>query len=270
MNLTPRQQFGRHLRQIREAAGITQSKQLAEITGIDPGLASRYELGQRWMQPEHARAWAAATGLTEAETDELLQELADTRTEDKRLRSGAQYGPKGTQTDRSRLFRAATRIRAFAIAELPYFLQTADYARQGLAGDPDTDAVIEMRQADGLTVGAPGKYFEIVIAESALRFLPCDPNAMRAQLSRLQGLVGLPGVEFAVLPFGVKLGALPKNAFTVYDETVMVDATTGELALTPKMAPHYTELMDSLLVDTVRGEDVHTILLAARNALNAA
>lgn len=267
MTLTPRQEFGQQLRHAREAAG-KQAKQIAEAVGIDPGLASRYELGQRWPKPDLVTAWARAAGLSADEGAALVERLAEARQRDDSLRSTSKYRPKAAQAARSRLYADAARIRSFAVAGIPWYLQSAEYARQELGeSEAEVNDIVAMRQADGNTVGAPGKYFEIILAESALRFLPCDRPTMRGQLSKLQGLVGAPGVEFGIVPFGVPLATRLKNSFSVYDDIATFDTFAGEVTHTPKEAQRYITLMDQLWDEAVRGEAVRELLTAATNAL---
>jgi transcriptional regulator with XRE-family HTH domain len=266
--MTPREEFGKRLRAVRERAGM-QAKQVAEIIGIDAGLVSRYELGQRWARPDHVLAWGAAVGMSDPEIDELMEALTDAHGLDQSLRSTAKYGPKAAQARRSKMFQSAIRVRAFAVTEIPFFLQTAEYAQQTLGEQPDASAIADMRQLDGNAVGTPGRYFEVVLAESALRFLPCEPDAMRGQISRLHGLVDSPGIGFGIIPFGVRLNTLPKNAFSVYDETTVIDTFAGEVTLTPKDAPRYAELMDQLWLEAVRGDSARELLIAAAKALPA-
>jgi transcriptional regulator with XRE-family HTH domain len=267
MTLTPRQEFGQVLRQVRDASG-KQAKQIAEAVGIDPGLASRYELGQRWPKPDLVIAWAHAAGLSASEGADLVEQLAEARQRDGNLRSTAKYRPKAAQAARSRLYADTSRIRSFAIAGIPWYLQSAEYARQEVGeSEPDVNDIVAMRQADGNTVGAPGKYFEIILAESALRFLPCDRPTMRGQLGRLHGLVGVPGVEFGIVPFGVPLVTRLKNSFSVYDDIATIDTFAGEVTHTPKEAQRYIALMDRLWDEAVRGEAVREFLTAAANAL---
>lgn len=268
-DLTPRKELGLRLRQARESVPGMTAKQLAGIIGIDGGLASRIERGTRWPQPSHVRAWAKATNLGDAEADDLVELLADARRRDSDLRSAAPYAPKAAQVERSRLFQAAARIRTVAITEIPSYLQAAEYARQALGDEVDAGDIAALRQADGNQVGKPGKYFEIILAESALRFLPCDAAAMRGQIGRLHGLIGAPGVEFGIIPFGERLATPVKNAFSVFDDTTVIDTFAGEVKLTPREASRYVKIVDQLWDEAVRGESAREILTAATKALPA-
>lgn len=266
-DLTPRQQFGQRLRELRERAGLL-SMDLARQIGISPDLASRGELGERWLKPEVVKDWVAALA-DDDQVAEMLTFLKDMRERESRLRVEAQK-PKLAQDFRSDLFRKAARIRTFALTDIPFYLQTAEYAR-GQVGDVAGAAdIVALRRAANEAVGSEPKNFEIILAESALRYAPCSARAMRAQLIDLQRLVGAPGVEIGVIAFGAQIDAPMKSAFSVFDEITLVESSAGAIDLTPKSAGRYIELMDRLWDEAVRGEEVRKILTAAANALPAA
>lgn len=265
--LTPKQQFGQRLRELRDAAGML-SRDVAKQIGVSPDLASRFELGERWPKPEAAKAWGKVTGQNAGEINELASTLAELRQLEDRLRSEAQK-PKLAQDLRSDLFSKASRIRTFATTEIPFYLQTMEYARQDVGDAAGADEVVAMRRADSEAVGSSGKYFEIILAESALRFFPCDARSMRRQVSDLQGLVGAPGVELGVIPLGTTVATPMRSAFSIFGEVTVVESFAGAIDLTPKSATRYTELMDRLWDDAVRGEGVRDILTAAAKALPA-
>jgi hypothetical protein len=92
---------------------------------------------------------------------------------------------------------------------------------------------------------------------------------MRGQLSELQALVGAPGVEIGIIPFGSSISTPLRSAFTVFDEITVVESFAGAIDLTPKRASSYIELIDRLWDDAARGEAVREYLTAAANALPA-
>jgi len=263
-DLTPRQQFGQQLKKLRDTSG-KYAKDLAAELGVSSDLVSRLELGERWPKPELVRAWVMTTA-DQDHAESLVSLLGELRERESRLRAESQ-GTALAQEQRSRLFGKASRIRAFAATEIPFFLQTAAYARQDVGDIPGVADVVRLRRADNEKVGTEGKYFEIILAESALRFFPGDARTMRDQLSELQRLVGKPGVEIGVIPFG-PAGPL-RSSFSVFDDITIVDSFAAAIDLTPKHAPRYIDLMDRLWEDAVRGEAVRECLTAAMNALPA-
>lgn len=264
--LTPRAQFGQTLRQARDQAGI-EGQDLGERTGIGADTISRFQLGKRFPSREQVEKIAQALGLNEAGTAHLLEQHSDAAAADKILRSNVPYGPKKAQEERNKLLTGASDISTFAVTEIPFYLQTLEYAQQELGDAPEAAAVAQLRVDAGTHVGARGKAFDILITEAALRFLPCDPVTMRGQISELQRLIDKPHVEFGIIPLGVPLAEPLKNGFSVYDNIAVIDTYAGELALTPKQATRYNEIMDRLADDAVRNDRARSILTAAANAL---
>jgi transcriptional regulator with XRE-family HTH domain len=262
----PRVEFGAILRQARDNAGL-EGKSLAEKTGILPDTISRFQLGKRFPKRSHVEVIARALNLDEAATADLLAKYDAAAADDKALQSNAPYGPKAAQEDRNKRLAAAEEVNTFALTEIPYYLQTIDYASQEMGDAPDARKVAELRVEAGSHVGSRGKKFDVILTEAALRFLPCDARAMRTQISHLQGLIGKPGVAFGIVPLGVELSTPLKNAFTVYDDITIVDTFAGEVALTSRRAVQYLDLMAQLDEDAVRGTEAQRLLAAAMSAL---
>src|ERR1051325_5967945 len=266
----PRMEAGRALRQARIAAGL-EGQEVGRRTGIIAAPISRFETGKRFpTKRETAEALAAAIGLDAAGTATLLEQYDEAATLDKLLRStipygpkAAQesgpeaagpatlldqydepatldkllrstipYGPKAAQEGRNKLLDAASDVATFAVAEIPYYLQTLEYARQDLGDAPDVEQTARLRVDAGVNVGAEGKSFDIIVTEAALRLPPCESSVMRDQIAALHGVIGRDHVEFGIIPLGVALTAPLKNAFTIYDETTVIDTYAGEITLT--------------------------------------
>jgi transcriptional regulator with XRE-family HTH domain len=264
--LTPKQQLGRQLRRLRDDAGID-GKDLAPQLGISADLVSRVELGERWPKPAVVEAWARHTGNAD-QTAELLAALAELRQLENRLRVDAQ-DPIVAQKLRTKLLGDKSAISAFAVTDIPFFLQTADYARAQLGDVPGAAEVVAMRVAANDAVGAPGKKFKILLAESALRFTPCDARTMRTQLADLQRLIGKPGVEVGVIGFDRPVPAPLRGAFCIYGDIVVAESFAAAVDFTTKHAQRFTDLMSRLWEGAVHGEEVRRHLTAAANALPA-
>jgi transcriptional regulator with XRE-family HTH domain len=266
-SLVPRQQFGQRLRDLRLDAEI-EAKDLAERLNVSADLVSRIELGERWpSKASIVEGWARETGHGE-QAAELLEARDELKRLEGKLRAEA-HEPWVAQKLRSDLFRKASRIRTFAVTDIPFYLQTAEYARNDMGETAGAAKVVAMRREANEAVGSSGKYFEIILAESALRFAPCDARTMRGQLSDLQRLVGLPGVEIGIIPFGGPIATSLRGAFTVFDDMALAESYAGAIDFTSKHAQRYIDLMERLWDDAVRGEAVREYLTAAANALPA-
>ncbi len=139
-----------------------------------------------------------------------------------------QLGAPNGRHDTSAVEAGARLIRAFEPSAIPRILQTADYARRALAevitlnGLPDDgeEAVgLEMLRQQRLY--DPGKRFEFVIGEPALRSQSCPSPVMRAQLDLVRALSNLETMEVSVLPTGAKLPFVPLHGFWLFDEELV-------------------------------------------------
>lgn len=264
--LTPRQQFGRGLNQLRVAAGM-QSQDVAALIGMSPDSASRFGRGERWPREDAVRKWAVATGRPDA-ADGLTERLGELRQLESRLRAEEQAA-KLAQDLRSKQFGKAAKVSTFAITDIPYYLQTAEYAKQSLGDVAGAAEVVEMRRKDHDAVGAAGKEFDIILAESALRLFPCDARTMQKQLSDLQGLVDTPGVAFGIIPFGVPVPIALRSSFSIFGEITIAETFAGAIDLTAKSAQRYRDLMERLGESAVRDDEARALLVAAIKALPA-
>lgn len=70
----------------------------------------------------------------------------------------------------------------------------------------------------------PAKHFEFLLAEPVMGFLLVPPPMMRAQLDRLQTVIGLDHVRFGIIPMGRVLTRTPQASVQLYvgEETIAV------------------------------------------------
>jgi transcriptional regulator with XRE-family HTH domain len=71
-----RRKVGNHIRDLREAAGLTQ-RELGQATDITNNAVSAIELGRNPIPPERYRAFADALGVDPKEFGEFLLEYTD-------------------------------------------------------------------------------------------------------------------------------------------------------------------------------------------------
>lgn len=263
---TPRVEFGLALRRLREHAGL-EAQQLAAQIGVSGDMVSRFELGKRAVRRPHVEAIARALELDADATADLLEQFTEAETLDKILKSTAPYRPKKMQEDRNKMLADATQIDCLAPADIPFFLQEHEYARQEVGDIVDARQVADLRVEAGRQVGAEGKQFNILIGEAALRWATCDTHAMRRQLNHLRNLTSTPRVTFGIIPFRTSLPDALKNSFTVFDEITVVDSYGGELQLTPKQAGRYLGFMEPFEPVAVRGDQALALLDAVIAAL---
>jgi hypothetical protein len=140
------------------------------------------------------------------------------------------------QVGYNELVQRSSLIRHFETVYVPGLPQTPDYARRVLTemialhdlDAPDIDETVAVRMQRQHLLYDTSKRFEFLLAEPVLRWLLCTPDVMRAQLGRLQTILGLPNVRFGVLPMGVVLATTPQNSFQLHNDLACVETFIGE------------------------------------------
>jgi hypothetical protein len=160
--------------------------------------------------PEDARATLAA--LAEAALNEVDS-----------WRGGFTAGLLAMQQDIATLEATAGVSRHFQPAVVPGLLQTAEYARRvfeitdvrGWGGHEDAVAARMERQQ---ILYQPGKRFEFLLTEAALRLRIGPQHVIRGQADRLASLMSLENVNVAVIPFSAEAKTVPWCGFHLYDD----------------------------------------------------
>jgi transcriptional regulator with XRE-family HTH domain len=265
------------LRELRVRANLP-GKQLADVNGWYQSKVSRIETGQQMPSPGDIRAWAAATGADEATVQELLGKREEARVAHATFPRRMHRGQAAVQKTYSDLTTSATLIRDFETVYVPGPLQIPDYARRvltemislhGLEID-DVDAAVQERMARAQMLYDPSKRWEFLIAEPVLRWLLPTPAVMRAQLDRLQGVIGLERIRLGIIPMGRQLATTPQNTVVIYagTETVAVAETyIGETWHRGDEAAAYMRAIDRQWEDAVEGDDARRLIALAASDL---
>lgn len=203
----PRRQLGRHLRELRTAAGYTIAA-AAELIQWSPSMLQRVEKGNMDKVRdvdvrELCRIYDAAPELVEAliglarqaNTEEWWHSYGDLIPENFDVYVGLET--------------VATSLTAYQSELVPGLLQTADYARTLIrTGYPrGSDAEIERRvqlrvkrQALLKRTIRPVRY-DVILQEAVLRRVIGSSTIMKAQLKSLADASTRPNVNIRVLPF---------------------------------------------------------------------
>lgn len=233
-----REEFGARLRRLREAAELN-GKQLAERLGWPPSKVSRLEHGKQSAGVDDVTAWAHAVGAPADVLEDLLASLRSVRFEYAAWSRRMGRGTAPRQHASASLEARTSFIRAFEPAMIPGLLQTPDYARAILTNvvelrqiPNDVEHGVRLRVQRQQALYDSTKRFRFLVTEAALRYQPCPPEVLRAQLDRLLVLAELDTVELAVLPFSARLPIAPVNGFWIFDdELVLVETLSAELDL---------------------------------------
>jgi transcriptional regulator with XRE-family HTH domain len=249
-----RVRLGSELRQLRRLAGLS-GEQMARQVGVSQRTVSRFENGQALPSIPQVTAWARVAKAG-AERRELLVALAEAAVNEVAVfRDGMAGGLAGVQVSFRELEASAGAVRNFQPGLVPGLLQTAEYARRVLeigdvrgTGDAQAAAVVRLQRQQALH--QPGRVFEFVITEAALRWRPGPAEIMSAQLLHIAALAGLESVRIGVIPADTEMHAIVRCGFILYDDRDDDQAPVVSIE-TPHAALYVSEPAD---VDIYRGE----------------
>jgi transcriptional regulator with XRE-family HTH domain len=263
-----REALGARFRQLRKDAGLT-GKQVADRLGWSQPKVSRIERGQRTPSEEDLQAFAQLVGATVEITDELLTRVRTVHSVHAAWRRQLAGGAAVGQHDILELEASVRLVRAFEPAVIPGMLETDDYARKlfddvvALYGIPnDVDEAVRMRLRRQQLIHDPGKRFEFIIGETALRFQFSPPAVMRAQLDLVRALSNLETVELFILPSDAKLPFLPFHGFWIFDDDLVSVETvhTRVEARDPREVALYLRVFDQLKAAALGQEAARALL----------
>jgi transcriptional regulator with XRE-family HTH domain len=262
--LTPRQELGRKLLELRRKAGLSGADLARRLNTNQPRI-SRIETGRSVPSLDDVRAWAAAT---DADPDEvavlagLVQRLA---TEATSWRILHRLGLTERQREIAELEREATAILVFQPTMVPGLLQIADYARRVMAqGNPssqtDLAQAVAQRMERQTVLYSQDKRFEFILTESALRWRPGPPELMRAQLDRIVSVASLPNVSLGVLLLDREAADAYLHPFVIFelgeDTLITVETLSAELQVSDALEIEvYRRTLERYRSDALWAED---------------
>ena len=219
---TQRARLGAELRRVRTLAGLS-GRQIAQATGISQPTVSRIERGESVPSLREVTAWADAS---EAGTDRkaLILGMAEAAVNEvTTLRDRLSNGLMAVQEDVREREATARTLRNFQPGIIPGLLQTAEYARRILAfaGDTaQTGPAVRARLARQEILHQPGRSFEFLLTEAALRYRPGPREVLTAQLDHLAAVVTLETISFGVIPADAEMHAITRCGFILYEDRI--------------------------------------------------
>ncbi|MDK1472807.1 DUF5753 domain-containing protein [Streptomyces sp. 549] len=246
---------------MRESCGMRQPHAAAALTSSVAKVA-KMERGMVPIRDPDVRALCHLYGMNDDSAIERLLHLAKADRDRRRAKGWwDQYPQLAAMSEYFALEEMATEARSWELAFIPGLLQTPDYARALAVGNHDWEDIDEVepfvearmtRQAR-LHDDQPLRLWAIM-HEAVLRQLVGGPHVMRAQLSHLLEISGLPHIRVQVLPYQV--GAHPgmTSAFTVLSfaqpgalDVVRADTLSVKLWLESEAdAQHHSSVFDRI------------------------
>ena len=219
---TQRARLGAELRRVRTLAGLS-GRQIAIATGISQPTVSRIERGESVPSLREVTAWAEAAEVGTDRTALILGMAEAAVNEVTTLRARLSNGLAAVQEDVRGLEATARTLRNFQPGIIPGLLQTAAYARRILTFADDTADVgsaVAARIARQEIIHEPGRSFEFLVTEAALRYRPGPREVLAAQLDHLAAVVTLETISFGVIPADAEMHAITRCGFILYEDRI--------------------------------------------------
>lgn len=266
------------LRDLRARTEHDQAAFGALAGGLSQPKVSRLETARQVPSQAIAEAWADAAGA-DSETRARLLEWTELALTDTTPIAGAQVQPVAAiQEEIGGSERAASVVRAH-VPIVPGLLQTAEYTRRLFEMQADLQPAAFPDVAAGRAAWArrqqvlfePGRRYQYVLPESALRFRPGpddSPRMMLAQLGHLASLSTLDTVRLGIIPWRRALRSCPMHGFTILGEPgvdpdtfVTIYTTTQNLSIRDEaQIATYRELFDRLCADAVFDDEARALI----------
>jgi len=259
--------LAQRLRAMRKAAGLT-GDQLAGRLGWGRSRVPKIENGHKMPSEQEIRDWVAACGQPGEVADELVALLSEGQAVHKQWRQRLRHGHAAVQNEWDGLVRKASVIRNFEMTLIPGLLQTPEYARYReleiarIHGVRDIDAAVAARMRRQDVLYEPGRTFEFIILEAALRIGACPAGAMIGQLDRLNVLAQLSNITLGIIPLGVTLPTMPQNPFILLDGVPYVETYGRSNAASVSESESYKNSADALMAEAVTSEDARRLCMA--------
>ena len=231
-----RARLGGELRGLRLRAELS-GDALAHKLGISQKTVSRIELGETLPSLRQITAWTRATRASDRRA--LLEDLRRLAVEDEAaFRVSLASGLAAVQRSAGEDEAAAATVRNFQPGIIPGLLQTAGYAMRvmeiaNISGAVDLAEAVNVRLQRQEVLYAPGRHFEFIMTESALRWRPGPPELLAATLDRVTSVAALETVELAVIPSDAEMHAITRCGFILFE-----DRTDGEPPMVSIETPH--------------------------------
>lgn len=267
--------LGDRLRLLRHETGLS-GKDVADQLGWAASKISRIERARQPLTDLDLVSLGPVLALSNEMLEELRGELRAIRLEEARWSEQLASGHRPVQERVRRAEAEAGTIRAYSTLHVHGLLQTGGYARavfqalDDLRGTPrDVAAAVSARMQRQQVLYEPGKQFEFLMSEAALRQSVAPDEVLRGQVDRLLAVADLPNLRLGVIPLGVRMPVVVMHDVSVRDDTVTIELGHTELTTTdPADVDLYRRILDSLWSVAVEGDDARALLrtVAARLA----
>jgi transcriptional regulator with XRE-family HTH domain len=216
-----RKRLGTELSRFRRLSGLS-GRAMASRIGASQAHVSRVESGQAVPTLPQVQAWADAAGIPADDRPALVALTVAALNEVDSWQQRDTADLAAMQRDVAGLEAAATISHHFQPAIVPGMLQTADYARHVLAITDirdwgDHEAAVTARMERQRALHRPGRRWEFLLTEAALRLRLGPPHVMAGQMTRIKDTMALSNVDIGIVPLDADAIIIPWCAFHVYE-----------------------------------------------------
>ncbi|MFJ4768410.1 helix-turn-helix domain-containing protein [Streptomyces uncialis] len=260
----PKQELAALLKELRKRAGLSGDR-LAKRCDMSQSSISRIENGKTQPSLVDVERILRALGAPAEVVAEVtaLARLAGTQWQD--IRAMRRKGLDKKQAELAALESSSTELRYFLLSMITGLLSTPEYIQASLAHSPvDTREVVARKLARQEVLRNPAKRFTFILTEQAVRWPLVPPEALAAQIDRLEKLTHVPHIRIGVIPLGGYVPVAALDTFTIYDRTLAtVENTMGVLILRDSRdIDAHLELFSQLETFALFGDDARERLSA--------
>jgi transcriptional regulator with XRE-family HTH domain len=271
------EELGIRLREIRQGAALT-GRALAAEAGWHFTKVSRMENGVKIATEAEIRTWCRICNA-EDQTADLIATARAIQTMYQELRRQARAGMQRLMRAPVPLYERTGRFRIYEHNVIPGLFQTSAYARAMLAfwfefldAPDDLDQAVAARIDRQRVIHAPGKRFDVLLEEQALRTWFGSAADQREQLERLLTTMSHPHVSVRIIPMMIERPCVASAGFWIYDdELVTLETPTASLEITrPREIELYARMFEHLASVAVNGHAARGLVLAVIEELREA
>jgi transcriptional regulator with XRE-family HTH domain len=261
------------LKKLRRSAKLT-GTQLANELGWAQSKVSRLERGIRIPSEIDILAWVRGVGGDDDLAQELIGMLGEVRAQHNLWRRQLRESQVDHQLDFDELGKSAAVVRNIETAMIPGLLQTAEYARWKFRENiiayglevQDVDGAVAARMQRQAILYDATKEFHFLITETPMQMFPCPPSVMVGQLDRILAILGMPNIDFGIIPCGQRR-VLAQHGFALFDSVAIVETHTSEIVLRGDESEGYERMYGLLREEAAIGEEARLLVVQALERL---
>ncbi|WP_433444643.1 helix-turn-helix domain-containing protein [Nonomuraea sp. CA-141351] len=270
------EELGTRLREIRTGAALT-GRALAAQAGWHFTKVSRMEHGVKIATEEEIRIWCRICGADDQVPD-LIATVRAIQSMYQELRRQTRAGMKRLMQAPVPLYERTRRFRIYEHNVIPGLFQTADYARAMLSfwfgfldAPNDLHAAVDARMDRQRVIHGPGRRFDVILEEQALRTWFGTAAVQVEQLERLLTIMSHPHVSVRIIPMMIERPCVASAGFWIFDdELVTLETPTASLEVTrPREIELYDRMFGHLASVALMGAAARGLVQAVIDELHA-